>query len=105
MIIRLRDKTELTVSKEKGEKLSDLLMSGNCPDFIQINEFTIARSEITMIKPGGEYILAGTKLIEKGDYRNDQAIYEKARKKVGEIREELFKNVEQTKRVHRKIST
>lgn len=93
MIIKLRDKTEIVVSKERGEKLSDLLISGECPDFIQIDYITISKNEIAQIKPGGIPERLSDNLIEKGDYRNDPEKYKKAREKVEEIREKLFKNV------------
>lgn len=53
MIITLKNKREIYLSKERGEKLKELLASENVPEFIVIDQIMVSKTMIAMIEPGG----------------------------------------------------
>lgn len=53
MIITLKNKREIYLSKERGEKLKELLASDNVPEFIVIDQIMVSKTMIAMIEPGG----------------------------------------------------
>jgi hypothetical protein len=63
VIIKLFDKTELTVSKEVGEKLEKSLTKSS-DGMVTINGYMIKKTAIAYIKPGG-YTLADVESEQK----------------------------------------
>lgn len=53
MIITLKNKKEIYLNKERGEKLKELLASENVPEFIVIDQIMVSKTMIAMIEPGG----------------------------------------------------
>jgi len=53
MIITLKNKREIYLNKERGEKLKELLASENVPEFIVIDQIMVSKTMIAMIEPGG----------------------------------------------------
>lgn len=51
MILKLRDKTEITLSQEEAEAVGKMIEAGT--EFIKIGTVMVRRSEIASIQPGG----------------------------------------------------
>lgn len=69
MIIYLRDKSEIYISQERGEKLKEALVKGTAPEFIAIDDELIRRDFIVRIKNGGKKYIE--KQIAEKDYRGE----------------------------------
>lgn len=55
MIITLQDRSEIYVSKERGEVLKNALIDGTAPEYIAIGEDTVIRkSFIVKLTAGGQ---------------------------------------------------
>lgn len=53
MIITLKDKTEIYVTKEQGNKIEEALINGTAPDFIKLSEITFRTDWIVKLEQGG----------------------------------------------------
>lgn len=53
MIVTLRDRSELHISDERGEKLKSALINGTAPEYIAIDGTIVRKDFIVKLKTGG----------------------------------------------------
>jgi hypothetical protein len=70
MIVKLFDKTELTISTNAAVKLTESLQR-DPQGYVTINGMVIKKTAIAMIKPGGEVLANAVALIERPDHRGE----------------------------------
>lgn len=96
MIVLLRDRTELIVTKKVASTIAQSLKK-SLDGYITINGILVNKRFIDMIKPGGITEADGipnepNRRIRQ-DNRSEQEQYRAARKKANEIRKKIIKKV------------
>jgi hypothetical protein len=78
MIVTLKDRTEIYITKEQGSKLEQALLSGNTPEFIKLDTITFRTEWIVKLEHGGIPPKIETTLLEepKADSSKTKAIRE-----------------------------
>ncbi len=85
MIIKFRDNTQTTIEKKRGEKLIELLMSGDCPEYLKINEIVARKDYIVKVEPGGyteaDRITDDMRILDRPDHRGEPSPSKEALRK------------------------
>lgn len=73
MKVQYRDQSVSIITEEQGNKLSDLLMSGDCPEYLDIDGVIVRKDFIVKLEPGGyseaDVVKDRERLLDRPDYR------------------------------------
>jgi hypothetical protein len=85
MTLTLRDRTEITLSREKGERLKEILLSDNRPEYIELDHLLVRVDQITKLDSTTASSEPINKQLSAPDYRGTaNETIQRVRKKLQE---------------------